>query len=213
MRKIENSAHGYTLIELLAVMLILIALGTIIASIFVSSLRGGNKSTTTNDIRQSGNYAVSQMSKMIAYAKKLNGLSTDGTSGSFTTDCVQKFINGNPQAPDVYKYVQITSFDDGETTTTFSCTPVTVSGTTYGILSSNSANLNPPPAIISSALIPDTMDATTCSFTCNQTNILSPITININLTLQKRQSGSTLLLPEAQTKMNFDTSVTARNSP
>jgi type II secretory pathway pseudopilin PulG len=202
MKRIKKLKNGYTLVELLAVMLILITLGTIIASIFVSSLRGSNRSTTTNDIRQSGNYAISQMTKMIAYARKLDWLSPDGSSG-FTKDCVQKFDgNGIPLAPDVYKYVQITSFDQGETTTTFSCHKDL--SNKYGIIASNGA-----------ALIPDTMDAVNnlCYFTCNQTNILSPVTINIFLTLQKRQSGSTTLLPEAQTIMKFDTSVTLRNSP
>jgi len=201
MRKFKNSVNGYTLIELLAVMLILIVIGTIIASIFVSSLRGSNKSTTTNDIRQSGSYAISQMSKMVAYAKKFDGLSDDNSS--WHTNCVPTLDkDGNPNPPTKYNYIKIVSFDPGEPTTTFSCTTVTVNGTDYGVLSSNSA-----------VLIPDTMDASTCYFTCNQTNILSPVTININLTLQKRHAASTTLLPESQTVASFDTSVTLRNSP
>ncbi len=49
MKKIFSLNNGYTLIELLAVMIILVSAGVVVTSIMVSTLRGGNKSTTTND--------------------------------------------------------------------------------------------------------------------------------------------------------------------
>src|ERR1035437_7726895 len=101
-------------------MIILTTVGAIIASILVSSLRGGNKSTTTNDIRQSGSYAISQMSKMIAYAKQFNGVSTDRSN--FSDNCVLPTVAVDQPTPDpnkAYYSVQIISFDNG--VTTFSC--------------------------------------------------------------------------------------------
>jgi type II secretory pathway pseudopilin PulG len=210
MRKIKNSNSGYTLIELLAVMIVLTTVGVIIASIFVSALRGGNKSTTTNDIRQSGNYAISQMSKMIAFAKNFGGVNSAAT-GTFTTDCAPRFdADGKLISPLQWNDVKITSFDNVETSTTFSCEKDDTN--TYGILSSKSADLVTPALINSVALLPDTVDATTCFFTCSQPNLASPITININLTLQRRIKAGSTALPESQTVIPFNTSVTLRNS-
>jgi type II secretory pathway pseudopilin PulG len=194
MTSIKNSRQGYTLIELLAVMIILISVGTIIASILVLSLRGGNKSTTTNEIRQSGNYAISQMSKMIAYAKIFGGVSTDGSD--FNNDCVLPAVGEGTPTPDprkTYPFVKITSFDGGETI--FGCS------NSDNTLSSNSAAL----------INPATMNAS-CYFTCSQTDLVSPPTIGIHLTLKKKTQTNQVLLPEFQTVINFDTSVTLRNS-
>jgi len=190
MRKIKHPDSGYTLIELLAVMIILIVVGTIIAAIFVSALRGGNKSTTTNDIRQSGNYAISQMSRMIAYAKSFDGVSTDGN----TFDKCTAFPVGTSFAA-----VKITSFDLG--VTTFSC----MQSGSYWTIASNGAAL----------LDTNTIAATAgnCSFTCSQVSDFSPLTINIGLTLQKKPQSASTLLPEAQTIIPFNTSVTLRNIP
>lgn len=192
--RFQISEKGYTLIELLAVMIVLIAVGTIIASILISSLRGGNKSTTTNEVRQSGNYAISQMSKMIAYAKSFDGVSSNGVD--FVDNCVLPSVGQGTPTPDPnkqYFFVKITSFDNGKTT--FSCS------TTDNTLSSNSA------ALIS----PTTMDAS-CYFTCSQSDLLTPPTIEIHMTLKKRAQINQTLLPEFQTAVSFDTSVTPRNS-
>jgi prepilin-type N-terminal cleavage/methylation domain-containing protein len=185
--KNKKLQSGYTLIELLAVMIILVAVGTIITSILVSTLRSGDKSTTTNDIRQTGNYAIAQMSKMIAYAKSFDGVSIDGTT--FVDNCV-------PPSSQNYISVKISSFDGGQTT--FRCTKDGI----YGVLSSNSATL----------IDTGTIDATTCYFTCSQNNISTSPTIDINLTLQRKHASTFTLLPEAQTVIDFQTSVTLRNN-
>lgn len=157
-RTIFNN-RGYTLIELLAVIIILITVGTIITSILVTSLRGGNKSNTTNDVRQNGNYVISQMSKMILYAKSFDGVSTDGVN--YVTDCIN-------QPPVVYKYIKISSFDGGQTR--FSCANGTIASGSANLLSSN-------------------FSVTSCSFLCTQSNFLSAPTININFTLSKANAG------------------------
>jgi type II secretory pathway pseudopilin PulG len=109
----QQNEKGYTLVELLAVIFILVTVGTIIASILTSVLRSSNKSTNTETVRANGNYAIAQMSKMITYAQKIEGYS-DGSSSY--TDCVPK-----PSQPigKHYQSVQIKSFDGG--ITTFSC--------------------------------------------------------------------------------------------
>jgi type II secretory pathway pseudopilin PulG len=186
---------GYTLIELLAVMIILMAVGTIITSILVITLRSGNKSTTTNDIRQNGNYAMAQMSKMIAYAYSFDGLSADGQQ-TWYDNCVIPYVGSNtpiPSLPSKYYSVKITSSDQLQTD--FDCSNT--------ILSSQSAGLTSP-------LVNSDTDAT-CWFTCSQSSLTSAPTIGIDLTLKKRTTGLPFL-PEAQTAIHFQTSVTVRNN-
>jgi prepilin-type N-terminal cleavage/methylation domain-containing protein len=187
-KKIKNSQKGYTLIELLAVIIILVTVGAIITSILVTSLRGGNKSNTVNDVRQNGNYVLSQMSKMIAYARSFDGVSTDGAN--YVTDCT---ITQPPAptpsiTPVLYNYIKISSFDGGQTV--FSCTGSTIASN--GASLTNSANLN----------------VTNCSFYCSQSNVLAPPTININFSLSKANAG---FFVENQTTIPFETSVTPRN--
>lgn len=196
---------GYTLIELLTVMIILVAVGTIITSILVSTLRSGDKSTTTNDIRQSGNYAIAQMSKMIAYAKSFGWVSIDPNALTGTDNCIPSAVGletPTPTPPE-YKSVMVNSFDNdaqgNPRPIIFSCQN-SDDGTTV-FLASNGAHLTP-----------DTMTASSCFFTCSQNSTSTSPTIDINLTLKRRPPVGFTLLPEAQTVIKFQTSVTLRNN-
>lgn len=191
----ENCQSGYTIIELLAVIVILVSVGTIITSILVSTLRNGGRSNTVNEVRQNGNYIIVQMSKMIAFARSFDGVSTGETDTEgnlvFTTNCVVT----NPPSPTppplpvAYSYIKITSFDGGQTV--FSC-----SG---GTIASNGASL----------VNTESLNVTSCSFYCNQPTILSAPTLDINFTMQKK---TTSLFVENQAIIPFQTSVTPRNN-
>lgn len=195
---INKKSNGYTLIELLAVIIIIVVVGSIIVGILTYSLRGGNRSSNVEDLRQNGNYALSQMTKMIAYAKTFEGVSTGALDGNgnmiYDTNCIPT----NPPAPTPtptptqYSYIKILSFDGGETV--FSCD----SGLTPTI-SSNSASM------LDTTLV----TVSFCSFTCTQTNLTFPPTININFTLSKKNSGS---FSESNFSIPFNTSVTLRNN-
>lgn len=187
--RIKNSQRGYTLVELLAVMIILVSVGVVITAILVTSLRGGNKSNTTNEVRQNGNYIISQMSKMIAYARSFDGVSTDGVN--YVNDCtvIQPPPPAPTPAPVSYSYIKITSFDGGQTV--FSCTGSSIASN--GAVLVNPSNLN----------------LSSCSFYCTQANILAPPTINVNFTLSKSNSG---FFVENQTTIPFETSITPRNN-
>ena len=182
--KIVNCQKGYTLVELLAVLIILVSVGVVITAILVTSLRGGNKSNTTNDVRQNGNHILSQMSKMIAYSKSFDGVSIDGTQNSYVKDCTAAQMS-----PTAYKYIKITSFDSG--ITTFSCTGATIA--------SNGADL----------IDTNTLSVSSCNFYCSQTNNISPVSINVTFTLSKKNSG---FFVESQTTIPFDTTITPRNN-
>jgi len=190
-KRIFNSESGYTLVELLAVVTIVIVVGVIAVGILISSLRGGSKTNVLDNVRQNGNSAIAQMSKMIIYAQSFNGVSRD--SGiSYTTNCVQNSLTSPAPTPISYQYIKITSFDGGQTI--FSC-----NGTT---IASNGASM------IDTA--PETgVMVSSCSFTCSQDSYGLLPTIGINFTLKQNVSSS---FAEKQATLPFQTSVTIRNS-
>lgn len=174
--------NGYTLIELLVAMTVIITVGLIVVAILVSSLRGTNKATSIENVRINGNYAILQISRMIEFAQNFEGVYPD-SQGLYTIACVPTTH---------YTNVKITSFDNGQTI--FSC------------------NLSQSPAVISSnsASFINTNDVTltSCYFTCSRTNMSQPPTIGINFTLSQKSSSSFF---ENQASIPFSTSVVIRN--
>lgn len=192
-----KSGAGFTLIELLATMIVVLTVGAVMGGILFSAVRSNNKASTLTTVKQNGTYAISQMSKMIRYAKSFDGVTTDATSGSpvYTTDCVQPTVAPLTPTPTpvAYKRVKITSFDGGSST--FWCESVGVSPAT---ISSNSASLVDTTAIL----------VNTCSFACTQASINDPPVISIDFNLRQRKST---LFAEQQSKLDFHTSVAFRN--
>lgn len=77
----EKKPKGFTLIELLVVMAIIAIIGGVIMSILFSVVRGTNKANKLIVVRQNGNYAIAQMTKIIRGAKMLqvpNNCDADG---------------------------------------------------------------------------------------------------------------------------------------
>ncbi|HSD98902.1 MAG TPA: prepilin-type N-terminal cleavage/methylation domain-containing protein [Patescibacteria group bacterium] len=68
--KIINQS-GFTLIEMLAVIIIFIVVGTIAVSILVTSFRTSTKTDVVTAVQNNGNYALSQMAKTIRDARGL----------------------------------------------------------------------------------------------------------------------------------------------
>jgi len=174
-------SNGYTLIELLAVMFVMVTVGLIVATILVSALRGTNKTNTIDTIRKNGNYTILQVSKMLEFAQSFGGVSTNGTT--YTTDCSIPSTR--------YSYIKIISFDNMETI--FSC------------------NMSSSPATISSgsASLINTSEVllTQCYFTCSR-NITVPPTIGINFILSQKNANAPF---EKRETINFQTSVILRN--
>lgn len=173
---------GYTLIELLAVMIVMITVGVIVASILVSALRGTNKTNVIEDVRSNGNFTIQQMGKMIGFAQNFSGVSTDGTN--YTTNCT---VPPSPQY-----YIKIKSFDGKQTI--FTCNllanPPTIASNGASFLDTNKVALD------------------SCYFTCSQINISEPPVIGIQFILsQKGTSG----FFERKATIPFETSVIMRN--
>lgn len=190
-KNITNNA-GFTLVEIMVVLAILIFIGAIIGSIVMSILRGTNKTNTLTMVRQNGSYAVSQMSKMLRNAKTFGGLSETGAS--YTSIC-----NSDIQ----YKYIKIKSFDEGETT--FSCCTDTIASLSAGLTCSD----NNKYSLLDTANAVELQD---CYFTCNQNSITDSPDIGINFSLKAKTSGVSLAERQAsESAIPFNTSVILRN--
>lgn len=207
MKKILNNKKGYTLVELLAAMILLITVGSIMAGIIVISLRGSNRSTNVNDIRQEGNYALSQMSKMITYAQTFDGISdgsTDPETGDlqYTKDCTV-----NPTTHQ-YSFLKISSFDQGAST--FVCS-TDLEG---DFIASYAAALTKWPLIEGDTtqsvkyFNEEKYTVTACYFTCIQEN--SSVTPKIGISFSVQKPDTTII--ENKVSLDFNTTVGFRNS-
>ncbi len=180
---------GFTLLELLVVMVVLISTGIVIGGILFSSLRGVTKTNTLTAVRENGDFAISQIVKMIRNAKEFKGVSTDGET--FFNDCS---VGGVPK----YYHIKITSPDGGETT--FSCE--------FATISSKSASFSNISLIDTRAVV---VKQDSCFFTCSQESLTETPTIGIRFSLQQEESIN-VFQGERTAAIDFQTSVTMRNA-
>lgn len=176
---------GFTLIETLIVISIFITVGSIGASIFISSLKGTNKANVVGDIRQSGNYTLSQMSKIIRSAKKFEGIYDDSIP-QFVTSCVIPVVDStDPQ-------LKITSFQNEIITLKCLSNPANIVAESVG----STYFLDNGKVILSS-----------CRFECRQSTTSNPIiTINFSLTQANAEASY-----DKSASIPFQTSIVIRN--
>ncbi len=149
-----KNQKGFTLIELLTVMSIMIVVGIVITAILASILRGTNKTTTVSAVKQNGDYAISQMSKMIRNAASLDS----GCSSQPT--------------PTPMSSITITTVDG--TQAVFDCNG-TVGTPPQQTIASNSASLLDTSAV--------SLVSNSCSFLCTQRSASDAPFIQINFSL------------------------------
>lgn len=185
--KYQINKRGFTFIELLAVMAVLLVIGGIVTSILFTALRGTTKTGVINDVRQNGNSAITQMAKMLRGAKSLDDPNV----------CVP------PPAPTPapsYSSLTFTSFDEG--VTKFSCDLATDSSP--ATISSNGAAL----------LNKDAVSVESCSFSCSQASMIDYPTISIDFSLKSYSPRAVNSLVErvaSASAIPFHTSIILRN--
>ncbi len=190
---------GFTLIELLVVIAMIGIVASIALNIFTSTLRGGSKTTSIDNIRQNGNYVISQMSKMIAYAKEFEGVCNK--VGTVTCTDISQFSTNCSVAANTYTHILIKNFDLGETI--FSCN--SASDTPASTIASRSATLTSGG---DSLIDTSNIIVSSCKFYCVRSSpVISP-TITISFTLQ-----SNGIVAEKNNSIDFETSVVPRNNP
>jgi len=195
--RIRNTTSGFTLIELIVVMVILMTIGLVIGAILVTALRGSNKTLVISNVRENGNYAIQLLSKQIRYAKTFYGVSNSGDVGSYIQDC------SLPAATE-YNYVMFETFKLD--TVKYSCTntiPPSIKITTV-----NDAGVAQPDITL---IDEKTIEVVSCRFTCSQSTLASPYIIGIDFSLKQKTSSK--LVERTSSVIPFQTSVTLRNAP
>ncbi len=176
---------GFTLVELLISLVVLATVTSTIAAVFFISLRSVKKINNLETIKQNGNYAITQMTKMLQYAELFDGVSNDNVT--YTKVCQLP----SSSSLTTYRYVRFTALDGGQTT--FSC------GGNPQTVASNSASL----------IDNTTYQMTACTFTCTQSASDNPYTIGVSFTIDKIVKTSFLDDPSS---VIFQSSVTMRNA-
>lgn len=191
-----HQQRGFTLIELVIVMILLIVTGTLIVGILNSTLRGSSKTRSTSDIAQNGNYALSLMSNLILNSQKLVSFTPSG--GPSVSDCTASPAPG--------KTLTILGLDDGATTLTCDDVNATISST-----SALFSNAIPAPTPFSTSSLLDTSQvktvANSCLFTCIQQDQFSPPRIDITFQLTNKNA----VAGETSPVTSFNTSIAVRN--
>jgi prepilin-type N-terminal cleavage/methylation domain-containing protein len=192
--KLFNSQKGYTIIELLAVMIILSAIGSVIVGVISSTLRGSNKTNSVNQIRQEGNNRLSGIAKMVEYARSFDGISADGDV--YKADCTSEPVGALTPTPEPerYYYLKVTNFTNDQLI--FSCTSLPAQD--EQILASNSASL----------IDQQSLSVTDCYFTCTQNFLAQPPIIGIYFVLSKKNSTSAI---DQETSVPFEINISMRN--
>ncbi len=79
MRKFNKTyGHGFSLIEILVAIALVVSVSTIVIAIITSAFRASNKTTSIEIIRQNGNSAMGKITRLIKFADNFAGVSDDG---------------------------------------------------------------------------------------------------------------------------------------
>lgn len=187
----HNSNKGYTVIELLTVAGVLVVIGGILTGIIVSTLRGTNKTQTSNAIAQNGNYALSVISSILISSDAVVGLhDTTGQILDEDDDCTSQPVGTE---------LDLRRIDGG--ITTLICANETIASAsasvTVGLLDTSEVRI-------------DTSDMDACYFKCVQQpgDPYSAPSIEVGFTLTQENTSSSF---ENRSSADFKTSVKLRN--
>lgn len=85
---------GFTLVELLVVIIIMLIMGVIFTNILIESLRGRNKVNIINQVKQNGQVVLDNLSNEIRSAEKVVCVDKFGSPGGTPKDTIVIFKNG-----------------------------------------------------------------------------------------------------------------------
>ena len=186
---LRHRSEGFTLVELLSSIIVLVAVGSVITGIITSSLRGTNKTTTIENIRQNGNYALAQMSKNIEYAQVFNGFSNDDVN--YVTSCPFSLAPTPAPVTTNYNFIKVTPLNSG--TITYNCT------SSLPVITANGLPL----------VDTNVVSLLACTLSCIQTGLTDVPIIKIGFTLGPKNPNN--LVENSTPPILFETSLTIRN--
>jgi type II secretory pathway pseudopilin PulG len=180
--KCFKNKSGFSLIELLVASSIIITATTVVLAIITTSFRSSNKISSSQLVRQNGNYAINQMTKIIQFADSFEGASLTGEEGTFGA-CV----------PDTqYASIGIKYQKEDKVL----------------ICSDNNIQILTPGTGESFSLFDSSVVTGSCSFTCTQDNLSTGPVVGINFSLSLPNEGKSA---EKSASGEFSTSVKMRN--
>lgn len=89
----SKTDSGFSLIELLVGVAIMITTTTIVLSIIISSFRISSKTTASSIVRQNGNYTLSQVSRMLQFADSFEGAFVNAGDSTATACALGLTVN------------------------------------------------------------------------------------------------------------------------
>ncbi|MDP2638275.1 MAG: hypothetical protein Q8P26_04405 [Candidatus Levybacteria bacterium] len=187
---LRQGSGGFTLVEILVSVVVLVAVGAIVGGMVASSLRGTNKTTNIENIRQNGNYALNQIAKNIEYSQIFNGVSDDGEN--YVTSCPFSVDPTPVPVTTSYSFIKVTPLNSDPIT--YSCTssvPFTIMANGVSLIDTESLSL------------------TDCSLACIQTRVTDMPIIKIGFRLGAKNANG--LLESSTPSILFQTSVIIRN--
>ncbi|RJQ24932.1 type II secretion system protein [Candidatus Parcubacteria bacterium] len=187
-KKIFIKSDGYTLIELLAVIIVLATVGLVIGAIIISAFRGTAKTNIVGELRQEGNNRLSELSKMVEFSQSFDGVSINGID--YNTNCIAE----DPNNPTQYKYLKMTDFTNAELILSCAIDPDTNNPT----IASNGASL----------ITSDSILVTDCYFTCTQDYLAEPPIIGLYFDLMKIVGTG---VSNQNYSASFETNIVMRN--
>ncbi len=101
MKKTKSYFSGYSLIEMLVVLVIFTFLGIVVTQSLASSLRGTRKSENQNITKENVDYAMSVMERLLRNASDLNCATSTATRLNYTDEsgrAVYFMCDGTPSA-------------------------------------------------------------------------------------------------------------------
>jgi prepilin-type N-terminal cleavage/methylation domain-containing protein len=179
-----NPSKGFTLIELLAVIIVFSLISGIGSVILITSLRTSTKTNTLTNVKQNGNYVITQMSKVIR------------NSVSVSPNCT---IAVYPTPVPTITAISVT--DATGLQTTFTCDSVNNSISYY-----TSANITPQPYLDSNAVV-----TTSCGFTCSQSTVTDYPVVGISFSLVSAKPTGVVENTASSNPIPFFTGITLRN--
>ena len=186
---LRRKNEGFTLVELLSSIIVLVAVGSVITGIITSSLRGTNKTTTIENIRQNGNYALVQMSKNIEYAQVFNGFSNDNIN--YVISCPFSLAPTPAPVTTNYNFVKVTPLNSNAIVYNCTSSPPTITANGSSLVDTNAVSLS------------------TCTLSCIQTGSTDFPIIKIGFTLGPKNASD--LVENSTPPILFETSLTIRN--
>ena len=145
--------------------------------------------STTNEVRQNGNYAISQMAKMITYARSFVGISVD--SRRITSN---KLFNPDFSTHSI-PLLTIESFGDGQSDRSPILLFVMLEFDYPVASESASGNFN--------LINVNTTAVSNCYFTCEQSGLVLPPKIDIHFDFRSKSQGGGTPTIEKQSKIHF----------